>query len=113
MLTSRRPPTNSERLVAAGPAIASEGLQVSKLVTTHGGLVGGLLVRLQDARVLEDLRSVAPQVAQGVGGLLCGPLRIPRLYRLACRGHAPLQAVAYFGWSGVSHHSQSQSGSCL
>ena len=81
MLTSSRPPTNPQGLVSTGPAIASEGLQVGVLVPAHRGLVCGLLVLVQDARVLEDLRGVAPQVAEDVGGLLCGllcgPLRIP------------------------------------
>src|SRR5215208_956313 len=85
---SRRTPTNPQGLVSTGPAIASEGLQVGVLVPTHGGLVGGLFVLVQDAHILEALGIVAPEIPQGFGGSLRGPLRIPRLHRLVGGAHA-------------------------
>jgi hypothetical protein len=63
MLKSSRPLAYPQGLVSAGPTVGSQRLQVGDLIAAHGGLVGGFLVRLKDARVLEDLRSVTSQVA--------------------------------------------------
>ena len=77
-----------------GPAIASEGLQVSVPIVAHRSLVRRLLVLVQDPQVLQALGLVAPEVAQGFGGLLCGPFGVPPLYSSPSIHHAPLQARA-------------------
>src|SRR5215207_1268218 len=51
LLASCRAPTNPQGLVSAGPAIASEGLQVGILIATHRGLVRGFLVLVQSPQV--------------------------------------------------------------
>src|SRR5215212_1442384 len=94
MLTSCRAPTYLQGLVSTGSHIASEGLQVSVPVPTHGGPVGGFLGAIQGPQILEALRVVAHQVFQGVGCPLGYPLRIPRLYRgpIGSGHHATLSA---------------------
>src|SRR5215213_114100 len=56
---SRRTPPYAERLVSAGLAIASEGLEVRVLVAAHRRLVGGLLVLVQGSQVPQALGEVA------------------------------------------------------
>src|SRR5215208_1435137 len=77
---SRRAPTNAQGLVPTGPAIVSEGLQVGVLVPTHGGLVGGRLMLVQDPQVLQALGVAALEIPQGFGGFVRCPLRVPGLY---------------------------------
>src|SRR3954447_4041915 len=107
--SSRCPLSYPQGFVSAGPKQVPQGLQVAGLVAGSCSLVGGFVV-FSEQLGASALRIVPGQPLQGPTGLLGCPLRIPGLYPRPRGRHAPLQARAYLGWTGASHHSHSQSG---
>src|SRR5918998_1560702 len=80
--------TYLQRRISTGPAIASEGLEVSIPISSRGRLVRLLLVLVQGSHVLQALGVIAPQVFQGIAGELGGPLAVPGFRGLAYGRHA-------------------------